>query len=69
MVGGKIYTKGKMAMGKPLQFEMEIDPSTMEILRADMMHHNKMAPQKTMMCELHVMREHRNVVMLSCTPG
>jgi hypothetical protein len=69
MPGGKIYTKGAMTMGKPIAFEMKIDPKTMAMLHADMMHHNKMAPTNSMMCVLHVVHQHRGIVMLACTPG
>ena len=69
MPDGKIYTKGTMAVGKPVEFEMKIDAKTMAMLHADMMHHNKMGPTATMMCELHVVHMHRGIVMLACTPG
>ncbi len=69
MPGGKIYTKGAMVMGKPVEFEMKIDAKTMAMLHADMMQHNKMAPTDTMMCQLHVVHMHRGIVMLACTPG
>ena len=37
MPGGKIYAKGAMVMGKPVEFEMKIDVKTMAMLHADMM--------------------------------
>ncbi|HQT87237.1 MAG TPA: hypothetical protein PK677_01625 [Acidiphilium sp.] len=70
MAGGTIFMPSTMAPGKPVQFQMKIDAQTMAMIHADMqMHDNKMAQQKTMMCALRVLHQHRGMVELTCMPG
>lgn len=68
-IGTHIYSSGPLIEGHAFGLAMKINPSTMRVLHADMMHHTTMAHPQKIPCMMSPIPKHRGMVSLLCMPS